>query len=150
MANPRSINLYAGVFIPRRILEDTTLALAAKLLYGCIDGLAKSERGCFASSAYLGGIADIKPRAVRYHLAALEKAGYIRRECGPNGRILISVAQIALEKAGGGRQKNARGGGNDVPPYRIDDKLNTPLTPQGGNRRRRKVKLGKEDYNRGF
>lgn len=149
MEKPRRIDLYAGVFIPRKLLEDPNLPLAAKLLYGCIDGLGKSERGCFASSAYLGTIAGIKKRQVRNHLAALEKAGYIRRSNRGQIRTLQTVASIALDAAGG-RQNNAVGGGSKSPPDRIDDKLNTPHTPQGGTRRRRKVKLGKEDYDRGF
>jgi hypothetical protein len=150
---------YSGVFIPRLVLEDARLCPASRILFGLLDGLGRSERGCWASSRYLSGICGVKPRQLRNHLATLERLGYVTRKVSArNQRSLFTVTTKALEgvkQGGGGRQLNAGGVGNSLPPYRIGDKDN-PLTPlKGGQgkrslRGRNKTRLTGADYSNGF
>lgn len=154
----QAVDLFTGVFIPRLVLEDARLSPAARILFGALDGLARTERGCWASSQYLCGICGMKPRQLRNLLADLERLGYISRTLtGRNTRTIYTVTTRALEGVGG-RQKIAGGVGKKLPPYSKEDKLNTPQPPcEGGEKvlkhrgkRRRAMRLTKEDFARGF
>lgn len=156
---PRTTNqpdLFSGVFVPRLVLEDNRLTAPARILFGVLDGLGKSERGCYASCGYLARIVSVKPRQLRNLLSDLERLGYITRTPIPGGgRILKTVTSQALQTVQGGRQWIAGGGGNGLPTYRIEDKHN-PLTPlKGGKvkralRARNRKRLTGEDYGNGF
>lgn len=70
---------FSGIFVPRFILEDKRLGHLERLLFGLIDGLAKSERGFFASNGFCSRLLGITPRRVQMSLKTLEQAGIIRR-----------------------------------------------------------------------
>lgn len=156
MKRPTHTDPFTGVFIPRIALEDNRLSAAERILYGCVAGLSRSDRGCFASSGYLASICGIKPRQLRNLLGRLEGLGLIQRlYLGGRQRLIRVTAPEALEAnppEQPRRQSIAMGGGNLLPPYRIEDKLKYPPTPlEGGNRvRRRNIKMTTEGYTHGF
>ncbi len=154
METPRQVDLFTGVFVPRIVLEDDRLTAPARILFGVLDGLAKSEAGCFASSAYLSRILGTKPRQLRNLLSLLERLRYIERRQTKRG---WRVIQTATSKALGtiqatpkDRQWIATGGGNGLPPYRIEDKQYIPPNPLKRGKRVRKVKLTGKEYGNGF
>jgi len=149
---PAPLDTFSGVFIPRPILEDDRLTPAARILFGSLDGLGRTERGCWASSAYLGCICGVKPRQVRNLLQLLEGLGYIERRHAKGGRRAIwTVTTRALEQVKGAAI-DCRGGRQLIATYRIEDKHKYPPTPLKGGKgvRRRSMRLKPEDYANGF
>lgn len=158
---PKLPDLFNGVFVPRIVLEDARLTAPARILFGCLDGLSKTEQGCFASTPYLSQIVGVKPRHIRNLLRQLESLGYITRATNLAGwRVISTVSANALETASQGAAPQCRGaalecrgGRHHSATYRIEDKLKQPPTPfKGGRRsfRMKKAKLEKGDYSRGF
>ena len=121
---------FTGVWLPKEILEHETLSVTAKMAYGIIDGL-DGEDGCYASNGYLARILGVSERQVKNIVGSLLEAGVITRVVISNAqgsvRYLRTVARVALLKAGeeknctGGVKPVSHGGGNEVPPYRIED-----------------------------
>ena len=153
---PTPLDTFSGVFIPRPVLEDDRLTPAARILFGSLDGLARTERGCWASSAYLGRICGVKPRQVRNLLQLLEGLGYIERQHAKGGkRAIWTVTTRALEQVKGAAI-HCLGGRQLIATYRIEDKLKYPPTPLEGGKgvkrcvRRRAMKVTPEDYANGF
>ena len=151
---PRTpLDTFSGVFVPRSVLEDHRLTAAARILFGCIDGLGRTQAGCWASSAYLGRICGVKPRQIRNLLKLLEGVGYIQRTLSKTGqRAIWTVTARALDEVQGAAM-DCRGGRQRIATNRIEDKTQYPPTPlKGGKRglRRRAMKLNREDYTRGF
>lgn len=145
-------DLFTGVFCPRIVLEDARLTAPSRLLYGALDGLGRTERGCFASNGYLAKICGVKPRQLRNLLAQLEALGYITRTARvKGGRTIKTVTCQALQSLNGGGQSIATPRGNPLPPYRKEERLNTPQPPlKGGRVRRRNLGMTKEGYANGF
>jgi hypothetical protein len=134
---------FTGVWLPKEILEHENLSVTAKMAYGIIDGLDGDE-GCYASNGYLGRILGVSERQVKNIVGDLLDAGVITRVVHSNAqgsvRYLRTVARVALLKAGeeknctGGGKPVARGEGNEVPPYRKEDKKedkDTMVLPYG-------------------
>lgn len=154
-------DLFNGVFVPRIVLEDERLTAPARILFGCLDGLSKTEQGCFASTPYLARIVGVKPRHIRNLLRRLESLGYITRGSNFAGwRVIKTVSAAALETASQGAAleclgaaPQCRGGRHHSATYRIEDKDNKPPNPlKRGKKsfRVKKVKLEQGDYARGF
>lgn len=153
--SPQAQDLFTGIFIPRAVLEDGRLTAPARILFGCLDGLGRSEKGCYASSSYLARILGVKPRQVRNLIKTLEALGYVSRQVTKrNQRTIFTVTAKALQTVkagGGGRQQIAEGVGNRLPHILIKDKDNPPTPLKGGGRRSRNRKALKgEDYANGF
>lgn len=154
MNKPRQTNdNFTGLFIPRLVLEDARLNAPARILFGCLDGLGRTERGCYAGSGYLASIVGIKPRQLRNLLNLLEATGYITRINLPRGgRIIKTVTAQALQKVRGWAAMDCHGGRQYIATDIILDKEN-PLTPLKGGRVKRfrnKVALKAKDYSNGF
>ena len=154
MGTRTPLDTFTGVFIPRPVLDDQRLTPASRILFGSLDGLARTEAGCWASSAYLGRICGVKPRQIRNLLNLLEGFGYIERTHARGGkRAIWTVTTRALEDVKR-TAMDCRGGRQLIATNRIEDKTQYPPTPlKGGKRvcvRRRSMKVSREDYARGF
>lgn len=105
---------FSGIFVPRFILEDKRLGHLDRILFGLIEGFAKSERGFFASNGFCSRLLGISPRRIQMSLKTLEEAGVIRRRLSIVStkpfkveRTIRSVSSSALERATEpGREKN--------------------------------------------
>lgn len=70
---------FSGIFIPRFVLEDKRLGHLDRILFGLIDGLAKSERGFFASNGFCSRILSVSPRRIQMSLKTLDEAALISK-----------------------------------------------------------------------
>lgn len=147
-------DLFTGIFVPRQILEDKRLNASIRILFGLLDGLAKTEAGCYASNRYLAQAIGVKPRQVRNLISKLEEFGYVTRSKKASKvswkmseRIIQTVTSNALEKAKVGVAMDCHGGRQWIA---TNSKLNNhnPLNPL--KRGKGKTKLGKGDYSNGF
>lgn len=146
-------DLFSGIFVPRQVLEDARLTPSHRILFGLLDGLAKTEAGCYASNNYLAKVIGVKNRQVRYLIRQLEGFGYISRLIpkadGWTERHIETVTATAL-------RINHTGGGNTMPggwqQSATNIKTNSNTKPPNPLKRgsRRNRKLGKADYNNGF
>ena len=156
---------FSGVWIPRELLENEGLTNTAKILFGIVDCLAQSQRGCFGSNGYLARIVRRDPRTVRRELQNLERLGYLVRVKGDRRKIRTATSDalvnrrlnIAVQVEGfedSPPDKNVR------PPrtkmsarYQKMIKPNPTPTPSRGSGRVEKAaraRLTREDYERGF
>lgn len=157
--NPDGSPEFSGIFVPRIVLEDDRLSATDRILFGLVDGLAKSERGFFASNAYIAKTLRLTGRAVQQSLSRLEEAGYIFRSLGHlGGRTISTVSSRALRVAyrSGGRNKLrggvkniSRGGEKYFAHIEKDIEKNkpSPLTPPPSRGSARKKGI---DYSGGF
>jgi hypothetical protein len=72
-----------GVWIPFEILYNPGLNSTDKLLYGFIQNLSRTKKGCWASNKWLGGLMGIGPQAVSNAIAKMKKQGIICVEHRP-------------------------------------------------------------------
>jgi hypothetical protein len=87
---------FSGVWIPRELLENNSITNSGKILFGIVDCLAQSQRGCFGSNAYLARIIGRDPRTIRRELQILERLGYLVRVQGDRRKIRTATS-AALE-----------------------------------------------------
>lgn len=146
-------DLFSGIFVPRQVLEDTRLTPSHRILYGLLDGLAKTEAGCYASNNYLAKVVGVKNRQVRNLIKQLEAWGYVSRvipshTLGWSERHIETVSATAL--------RSTKGGGNTLPGgwqqiatnIKVNSNTKPPNPLKRGSGRNRK--LGKADYSNGF
>ncbi len=65
------------LIIPYEISSNYDLKATEVLLFGYIQNLSRTERGCWASNAFLGSLIGADNRTVRKHLSRLKEFGYI-------------------------------------------------------------------------
>lgn len=156
--NPDGSPEFSGIFVPRIVLEDERLSATDRILFGLIDGLAKSERGFFASNAYVARTLRLTGRAVQQSLKRLESVGYISRRVGLNGRRTVTtVSSRALRNASFLGRNKLRGGAKNISRggekyfahiYKgIEKTKPSPLTPPPNRVSARKKGI---DYSGGF
>jgi len=71
--------------IPSYIRQDKDLKPQAKLIFGDIANLAQKEGFCYASNAYIAGLANLDIRQVSRYVSELVNAGHIEREIKDDG-----------------------------------------------------------------
>lgn len=156
---------FSGVWIPRELLENNSITNSGKILFGIVDCLAQSQRGCFGSNAYLSRIISRDPRTVRRELQILERLGYLVRVQGDRRKIRTATS-AALES----RRLNPGVSIDDfrptppdknvLPPRtkmsaRYKEKIKDNLTPTpplrpGRATKPARARISREDYERGF
>jgi hypothetical protein len=156
---------FSGVWIPRELLENNGLTNTAKILFGIVDCLAQSQRGCFGSNAYLARIVSRDPRTVRRELQILERLGYLVRVKGDRRKIRTATSDALVN-----RRLNVAVSIDDfrpsppdknvLPPRtkmssRYNEKIKPNPTPTPSPRSGRaskpaRARLTREDYEGGF
>lgn len=90
---------FTGIWIPKEVLENSTLSLTDKLCLSLIDSL-DGDDGCFASNIYIANIANIEKRQLQNILNKLIDRKLVIRTYTPAGRrILRTVHSNALRDA---------------------------------------------------
>jgi hypothetical protein len=119
---------FTGIWIPAEILS-MPLTLSAKIVYGLLAGL-DNEDGCFASNGYIASCIDCSDRQVRNIIAELEEAKLIIRGSSNGVRIIRTIEKDALCKVVGAeenfhprRKRTSAKGGNTLPTYSIDERI---------------------------
>ena len=164
--SPRPISPeFSGVWIPRELLENIGISNSSKILFGIVDCLAQSQRGCFGSNAYLSRILQRDPRTIRRQLQILERLGYLVRVKGDRRKIRTATSDALVN-----RRLNVAVSVDDfrpspadinvLPPrtemssrYNKQIKVNPTPTPSPRSGRATKparARLTREDYEGGF
>jgi hypothetical protein len=90
---------FTGIWIPKEVLENSTLSLTEKLCLSLIDSL-DGDDGCFASNIYIANMANIEKRQLQNILNKLIERKLVIRTYTPIGRrILRTVHSNALRDA---------------------------------------------------
>ena len=77
-----------GIGIPAEVLFHPSLTLTEKVLFGFIQNLSKTEKGCWASNKWLGGLIGVKGQTISNAISNLKKLQFINVEyiILPDGR----------------------------------------------------------------
>jgi hypothetical protein len=152
---------FSGIFVPRFVLEDARLSPTDRILFGLVDGMARSERGFFGSNLYLSKVLRLTPRGIQKSLARLKSLGYLWTTELEGGRRFIATRStmensVAYHGEGGrtpvrgGTNSSSRGGRTRVHPYiKGDRKEDNSLTPNPSPSSKRPGKK-RIDYKGGF
>ena len=69
-----------GIWIPAEALFNQSLTHTEKILFGFLQNLSKSKRGCWASNTHLGNLIGVGKQSISNSIANLKKQGYITIE----------------------------------------------------------------------
>jgi len=83
--------------IPAPVRDDKRLPASARLLYGDISSLTKSEGYCWASNEWLAEKTGLSIRGISKLVTCLQRAGHIRVEIlkGNKRHIWLACAEIS-------------------------------------------------------
>jgi len=62
-----------GIGVPAEVLFHPELTSTEKLLFGLLRNLSYSEKGCWASNSWLGGVLGVKPQTISNGIARLSE-----------------------------------------------------------------------------
>lgn len=94
---PQTFSL-PGIGIPAEVLFHPELTFCEKVLFGFLRNLSQTEKGCWASNQWLGGLIGVGRRTISNGIAKLKKLQYISVQTetasdgGTTRRIFINPA----------------------------------------------------------
>jgi len=89
---PQKLALH-GIGIPAEVLYHPILNMTEKILFGFLQSLSKSRKGCWATNKWLGGLIGVGPQTITNGVAKLRDLGYIfaQFEEGNAGRTIRRI-----------------------------------------------------------
>lgn len=126
---------FKGIWIPADIWLSNDLSIGEKVLLAEIDSLEDSEKGFFASNAYLSKFFGLTERRIQSVLAALSERKYITIEHRNNRRIIRTVKMGGEENFTPTMKKTSPHGMKKTSPiyHSLDNTVdNSIVTPEDG------------------